>query len=144
MQTPGPRSQARPGAAELMDQRLGPGKKLYQEEDIGKLAVMRDTRADTSVATKYVMCVAAASVAEFATYPLDLTKTRLQIQGEMRSGQGGGMYRGMIQTAIGIAREEVSQVIHFQMIVNISLKKNIIACDANCRKHGFLFISALI
>ena len=133
MQTPGPRSQPRPGAAELMDQRLGPGKKLYQEEDIGKLAVMRDTRADTSVATKYVMCVAAASVAEFATYPLDLTKTRLQIQGEMRSGQGGGMYRGMIQTALGIAREEVSQVIHFQMIVNISLKKNNIACDANCR-----------
>mgnify|MGYP002049255577 FL=1 len=94
-----------------MDQRLGPGKKLYQEEDIGKLAVMRDARADTSVATKYVMCVAAASVAEFATYPLDLTKTRLQIQGEMRSGQGGGMYRGMIQTAIGIAREEVSQML---------------------------------
>ena len=116
MQTPGPRSQPRPGAAELMDQRLapatiGPGKKLYQEEDIGKLAVMRDARAETSVATKYVMCVAAASVAEFATYPLDLTKTRLQIQGEMRSGQGGGMYRGMIQTAIGIAREEVSQML---------------------------------
>ena len=110
MQSPGTRSQARPGAAELMDQRLapatiGPGKKLYQEEDIGKLAVMRDTRAETSVATKYVMCVAAASVAEFATYPLDLTKTRLQIQGEMR---GGGQYRGMIQTALGIAREEVS------------------------------------
>ena len=82
------------------------GKKLYQEEDIGKLAVMRDARAETSVATKYVMCVAAASVAEFATYPLDLTKTRLQIQGEMR---GGGQYRGMIQTALGIAREEVSE-----------------------------------
>ena len=113
MQTPGPRSQPRPGAAELMDQRLGPGKKLYQEEDIGKLAVMRDTRADTSVATKYVMCVAAASVAEFATYPLDLTKTRLQIQGEMR---GGGQYRGMIQTALGIAREEVSGRVLFYYI----------------------------
>lgn len=109
MQSPGTRSQARPGAAELMDQRMAPatisqgGKKLYQEEDIGKLAVMRDARAETSVATKYVMCVAAASVAEFATYPLDLTKTRLQIQGEMG---GGGQYRGMIKTALGIAREE--------------------------------------
>ena len=112
MQSPGTRSQARPGAAELMDQRLAsssisPGKKLYQEEDIGKLAVMKDARAETSVATKYVMCVAAASVAEFATYPLDLTKTRLQIQGEMGSGQGS-QYRGMVRTALGIAREEVS------------------------------------
>jgi len=80
------------------------GKKLYQEEDIGKLAVMK--QSDSSVATKFAMCVAAASVAEFATYPLDLTKTRLQIQGEMRSKVGGVKYRGMIQTAIGIAKEE--------------------------------------
>ena len=50
-------------------------KPLYQEQDIGKLAVLQ-TSGDSSVATKFVMCVAAASVAEFATYPLDLTKTR--------------------------------------------------------------------
>ena len=125
MQSPGTRSQARPGAAELMDQRLtpatspGPGKKLYQEEDIGKLAVMRDARAETSVATKYVMCVAAASVAEFATYPLDLTKTRLQIQGEMG---GGGQYRGMIKTALGIAREEVSHMtLYYSQLFQISM-----------------------
>lgn len=37
--------------------------------------------ADTFWAT-YIISVAAASVAETATYPLDLTKTRLQIQGE--------------------------------------------------------------
>jgi len=80
------------------------GKKLYQEEDIGKLAVLK--QSDSSVATKFAMCVAAASVAEFATYPLDLTKTRLQIQGEMKSGGSNVKYRGMIQTAIGIAREE--------------------------------------
>merc|ERR1719394_2049251 len=72
------------------------GKKLYQEEDIGKLAVLKQS----------AMSVAAASVAEFATYPLDLTKTRLQIQGEMKSGGSNVKYRGMIQTAIGIAREE--------------------------------------
>lgn len=85
------------------------GKKLYQEEDIGKLAVLgREHPADSGVATKFAMCVAAASVAEFATYPLDLTKTRLQIQGEVRSqgGQAPVKYRGMIQTALGIAREE--------------------------------------
>ena len=125
MQSPGTRSQARPGAAELMDQRMAPatisqgGKKLYQEEDIGKLAVMRDARAETSVATKYVMCVAAASVAEFATYPLDLTKTRLQIQGEMG---GGGQYRGMIKTALGIAREEVSHItLYLSQLFQISM-----------------------
>ena len=33
--------------------------------------------------TKYVLSVMAACVAEFATYPLDLTKTRLQIQGSI-------------------------------------------------------------
>jgi len=80
------------------------GKKLYQEEDIGKLAVLK--QSDSSVATKFAMCVAAASVAEFATYPLDLTKTRLQIQGEMKSGGSSVKYRGMIQTAFGIAKEE--------------------------------------
>lgn len=37
--------------------------------------------ADSFLAT-YVISVAAASVAETVTYPLDLTKTRLQIQGE--------------------------------------------------------------
>merc|ERR1719431_1687009 len=56
---------------------------------------------------KYMMCVAAASVAEGVTYPLDLTKTRLQIQGEVSSG-GGQAYRGMCRTALGIIRGEVS------------------------------------
>jgi hypothetical protein len=46
--------------------------------------------ADTFWAT-YIISVAAASVAEFATYPLDLTKTRLQIQGEAASTSGKQM-----------------------------------------------------
>lgn len=46
------------------------------------------------------------------TYPLDLTKTRLQIQGEGGTQQNGGSrhaqpkYRGMLSTAVGIVREE--------------------------------------
>jgi solute carrier family 25 (mitochondrial uncoupling protein), member 27 len=45
--------------------------------------------ADSFVAT-YIISVAAASVAETATYPLDLTKTRLQIQGEAAAANVGG------------------------------------------------------
>lgn len=44
--------------------------------------------ADSFLAT-YVISVAAASVAETATYPLDLTKTRLQIQGEAAASVPG-------------------------------------------------------
>lgn len=46
------------------------------------------------------------------TFPLDLTKTRLQIQGEYapeklsKSGTVHSAYRGMLSTAVGIAREE--------------------------------------
>ncbi|KAL2095598.1 hypothetical protein ACEWY4_007746 [Coilia grayii] len=62
--------------------------------------------------TKFTLSACAASVAELVTFPLDLTKTRLQMQGEAaarRSGVGSRAqptYRGMVRTAIGIAREE--------------------------------------
>jgi len=78
-------------------------KKLYAEEDISKLAVIK---SNDTIARKYIMCVAAASVAESVTYPLDLTKTRLQIQGELANGGGNTQYRGMLKTAAGIAKEE--------------------------------------
>lgn len=70
--------------------------------------------ADTFWCT-YIVSVAAANVAEFATYPLDLTKTRLQIQGEAYTTGANGAtsvkpnrthYRGMVATALGIFREE--------------------------------------
>ncbi|KAF4526280.1 hypothetical protein B566_EDAN010990 [Ephemera danica] len=59
----------------------------------------------------YVLSVAAASIAELATYPLDLTKTRLQIQGEKgavtsTSHTGNVAHRGMWRTATGIVSEE--------------------------------------
>jgi len=40
------------------------------------------------------------------TYPLDLTKTRLQIQGEVATSSKPTQYRGMLKTAIGIVNEE--------------------------------------
>ncbi|XP_036406313.1 mitochondrial uncoupling protein 4 [Megalops cyprinoides] len=62
--------------------------------------------------SKFILSACAATVAEIVTFPLDLTKTRLQIQGEgaLRShgsaGSGQAAYRGMLRTAVGIVREE--------------------------------------
>ncbi|XP_043209097.1 mitochondrial uncoupling protein 4-like isoform X2 [Amphibalanus amphitrite] len=53
---------------------------------------------------KYLLSCIAASCAEFATYPLDLTKTRLQIQGE--SADSKVPYRGLFRTGLGVVREE--------------------------------------
>lgn len=41
-------------------------------------------------------------VAELVTFPLDLTKTRLQLQGE----GGMGVRRGMVATGLGVVRQE--------------------------------------
>ena len=41
-----------------------------------------------SFACTYAVSVVAACIAELATYPLDLTKTRLQIQGEATNASG--------------------------------------------------------
>ncbi|XP_072355200.1 mitochondrial uncoupling protein 4 isoform X1 [Scyliorhinus torazame] len=64
-----------------------------------------------SLPAKFVLTACAATMAELVTFPLDLTKTRLQIQGEAASHQFLGdktkkPYRGMIQTAVGIVKEE--------------------------------------
>lgn len=55
-------------------------KRLHAEHDITKLKVMQSE--NDSKAAKYAMSVGAASIAETVTYPLDLTKTRLQLQGK--------------------------------------------------------------
>lgn len=54
--------------------------------------------------TKLCLASTAAAIAETVTFPIDLTKTRLQIQGE-RSGWGGPK-RGMFQVAWGVIRDE--------------------------------------
>ncbi|NWY66419.1 UCP4 protein, partial [Erithacus rubecula] len=56
-------------------------------------------------ASKFALSACAAAVAELVTFPLDLTKTRLQIQGEAAAGRAVP-HRGMLRTAAGIAQEE--------------------------------------
>ncbi|XP_067672038.1 mitochondrial uncoupling protein 4-like [Haliotis asinina] len=68
-----------------------------------------DSRPRETLAFKYSLSVVAAVVAESVTYPLDLTKTRLQIQGERvhQTDQGRPpAHRGMLRTAAGIVKEE--------------------------------------
>ena len=55
---------------------------------------------------KFCLSAVAASVAETATFPLDITKTRMQIQGEVASGSHKGPRLGMIGTAAGIVQQE--------------------------------------
>ncbi|XP_008261228.1 mitochondrial uncoupling protein 4 isoform X3 [Oryctolagus cuniculus] len=63
-------------------------------------------------ASKFLLSGCAATVAELATFPLDLTKTRLQMQGEAAlarlgdSARESAPYRGMVRTALGIIQEE--------------------------------------
>jgi len=56
----------------------------------------------------YVTAASAATVAESVTFPLDLTKTRLQIQGEVAScGRSAAIVKqGMVRTAVSIVQEE--------------------------------------
>ena len=91
-------------------------KRLHAEHDISKLRVIQ-SQTDSKPA-KYAMSVGAASIAETCTYPLDLTKTRLQLQGEVAAGEKSVLYRGMFQTAYGIFKEEV-HIIFFTLFVNI-------------------------
>ncbi|XP_053647637.1 mitochondrial uncoupling protein 4 isoform X4 [Cherax quadricarinatus] len=57
---------------------------------------------------KYILSCCAATTAEMVTYPLDLAKTRLQIQGEkgLNGSSQRSPYRGLASTGVGIIREE--------------------------------------
>lgn len=55
---------------------------------------------------KFATAAAAATVAETVTFPLDLTKTRLQIQGEVASRSHNGSNRGMLRVALGVVKDE--------------------------------------
>ncbi|XP_008498061.2 mitochondrial uncoupling protein 4 [Calypte anna] len=63
-------------------------------------------------ASKFALSACAAAVAELVTFPLDLTKTRLQVQGEAAARRHGAAWgrrvphRGMLGTMAGILQEE--------------------------------------
>ncbi|CAB3224024.1 unnamed protein product [Arctia plantaginis] len=61
-----------------------------------------------SVLSRYFVAVLSACVAETVTYPLDLAKTRLQLQNEVAAVKSGlhMEYRGLISTAINISTKE--------------------------------------
>lgn len=55
----------------------------------------------------YIVSVVSAFNAEIFTYPFDLVKTRLQIQGESAGNLGlSTPYQGMTQTGMSIVRNE--------------------------------------
>ncbi|CAH1795246.1 unnamed protein product, partial [Owenia fusiformis] len=55
----------------------------------------------------YLLSASASAVAESATYPLDITKTRLQAQGEHDGSSKTPKQKiGMFRTAFGIAKNE--------------------------------------
>lgn len=60
------------------------------------------------IAINYATACVSATFAETVTFPLDLTKTRLQIQGEIASSRCEMVMknRGMISMGIGVVKEE--------------------------------------
>ena len=60
-------------------------------------------KSSLSFASTYVL---GGSAAETATYPFDITKTRLQVAGEAGTAAGTGARRGLVGTMVGIIREE--------------------------------------
>ncbi|CAB3387164.1 Hypothetical predicted protein [Cloeon dipterum] len=97
---------AKPTAVASDSPNISPSSTTMNQQVIEKLAIepKRSKSLAGAVSTTYTVSVIAATFAEFVTYPLDLTKTRLQIQGER--GGTHGKYRGMWATAGGIIREE--------------------------------------
>ena len=65
-------------------------------------------KSGLSFGTTYVLSAASACIAETATFPFDIIKTRLMIQGEAAANDAAAAKRGLVGTGLGIVREEVS------------------------------------
>ena len=64
-------------------------------------------KSGLSFGTTYVLSAASACIAETATFPFDIIKTRLMIQGEAAANDAAAAKRGLVGTGLGIVREEV-------------------------------------
>ncbi|CAH1795247.1 unnamed protein product, partial [Owenia fusiformis] len=76
---------------------------------LGKSASMGAEKSNlaNSFFFNYLLSASASAVAESATYPLDITKTRLQAQGEHDGSSKTPKQKiGMFRTAFGIAKNE--------------------------------------
>lgn len=70
------------------------------------MTVSREAKKE-SFFIKYLLSCASAAVAETVTYPLDITKTRLQLQNEMTNKSSVKVQsQGMFRTAYNIAHKE--------------------------------------
>lgn len=61
---------------------------------------------EQSLALRLGLTAVSAMASEAVTFPIDITKTRLQLQGEMGGATQGGAKRGAISMAMAIGREE--------------------------------------
>lgn len=61
---------------------------------------------EQSLALRLGLTAVSAMASEAATFPIDITKTRLQLQGEMSGAMQEGPKRGTISMAMAIGREE--------------------------------------
>ena len=66
---------------------------------------MGSSKAEENFALRLGLTAASAMASESVTFPIDITKTRLQLQGEMGASSGAPK-RGAISMAISIGREE--------------------------------------
>ena len=55
---------------------------------------------------RWLLAASSASVAETATFPLDVTKTRLQLQNELQKAKQGTTTAGMLRTGLNIVQHE--------------------------------------
>lgn len=66
---------------------------------------MGSSKAEENLALRLGLTAASAMASESVTFPIDITKTRLQLQGEM-GATAGAPKRGAISMAISIGKEE--------------------------------------
>ena len=71
------------------------------------------------------------------TFPIDITKTRLQIQGERASTipsttAANVPYRGMVRTAVGIGEDDLHDLSSLKMHTLILVPQNMSSLDLFC------------